>query len=76
VALAILNERRLELAFEGERWYDLLRFGAQYTINLMNSQVDGNGVNLGYQVTTDRLLFPIPQADRDNNPNLSQNPGY
>jgi len=76
VALAILNERRLELAFEGERWYDLLRYGAQYTINLMNSQVDGNGVSLGYQVTTDRLLFPIPQADRDNNPNLSQNLGY
>jgi hypothetical protein len=76
VALAILNERRLELAFEGERWYDLLRFGAQYTINVMNSEVDGSGVNLGYNVTTDRLLYPIPQADRDNNPNLSQNPGY
>jgi hypothetical protein len=76
VALAILNERRLELAFEGQRWYDLLRFGAQYTINVMNSEVDGNGVNLGYNVTTNRLLYPIPQADRDNNPNLSQNPGY
>jgi hypothetical protein len=76
VALAILNERRLELAFEGERWYDLLRYGAQYTINLMNSQVDGNGVSLGYQVTANRLLYPVPQADRDNNPNLSQNPGY
>ncbi|WP_431217960.1 RagB/SusD family nutrient uptake outer membrane protein [Puia sp. P3] len=76
VALAILNERRLELAFEGERWYDLLRFGAQYTIDLMNGQVDGKGVSLGYQVTPNRLLYPIPQADRDNNPNLSQNPGY
>jgi hypothetical protein len=76
VALAILNERRLELAFEGERWYDLLRYSTQYTINLMNSQVDGNGVSLGYQVVSDRLLYPIPQADRDNNPNLSQNPGY
>jgi hypothetical protein len=76
VALAILNERRLELAFEGERWYDLLRFGAQYTINLMNGQVDGKGVSLGYLVTPNRLLYPIPQADRDNNPNLSQNPGY
>lgn len=76
VALAILNERRLELAFEGERWYDLLRFGAQYTINVMNSQVDGNGVNLGYQVNVNKLLYPIPQNDRDNNPNLTQNPGY
>ena len=76
VALAVLNERRLELAFEGERWYDLLRYGAQYTINLMNSQVDGNGVSLGYQVDAHRLLYPIPQNDRDNNPNLTQNPGY
>jgi len=76
VALAILNERRLELAFEGERWYDLLRYGAQYTIDLMNSQVDGHGVSLGYQVTSNRLIYPIPQADRDNNRNLSQNPGY
>ena len=76
VALAILQERRLELAFEGQRWYDLLRYGAQYTINLMNSQVDGNGVSLGYKVTMDRLLYPIPQADRDNNPGLSQNAGY
>jgi len=76
VALAILNERRLELAFEGERWYDLLRFGAQYTIDLMNGQVDGKGVSLGYQVTASKLLYPIPQNDRDNNPNLSQNPGY
>jgi hypothetical protein len=76
VALAVLNERRLELAFEGERWYDLLRFGAQYTINLMNSQVDGNGMSLGYQVDAHRLLYPIPQNDRDNNPNLTQNTGY
>ena len=76
MALAILNERRLELAFEGERWYDLLRFGAQYTINLMNSQKDGNGMSLGYQVDAHRLLYPIPQNDRDNNPNLTQNPGY
>lgn len=76
VALAILGERRLELAFEGERWYDLLRFGAQYTINLMNRQVDGNGMPLGYQVDAHRLVYPIPQNDRDNNPNLSQNTGY
>ncbi len=76
VALAILNERRLELAFEGERWFDLLRFGAQYTINLMNSQTDGNGMSLGYQVDAHRLLYPIPQNDRDNNPHLTQNQGY
>jgi starch-binding outer membrane protein, SusD/RagB family len=76
VALAVLKERRLELAFEGERWFDLLRFGTQYTIDLMKSQKDGSGANLNYNITQNKFLYPIPQTDRDNNPNLSQNPGY
>jgi hypothetical protein len=76
VGLAILNERRLELAFEGERWFDLLRYGAQYTIDLMNKQVDGSGKNFNYNVDQHRLIYPIPQVDMDNNPKLTQNPGY
>jgi len=76
VKLAILNERRLELAFEGERWNDLLRAGTDYTVQVMNSQKDGAGNNLNYNVTADKLLFPIPQQDRDLNKNLTQNPGY
>ncbi|MDN3549212.1 RagB/SusD family nutrient uptake outer membrane protein [Mucilaginibacter aquaedulcis] len=76
MALAILNERRLELAFEGERWFDLLRYGAQYTISLMNAQVDGSGKNLNYNVDPHRLIYPIPQVDLGNNPKLTQNPGY
>lgn len=76
VGLAILNERRLELAFEGERWYDLLRYGGDYTISLMNSQQDGNGNNLNYKVNKNKFLFPIPQTEIDNNSNITQNPGY
>jgi starch-binding outer membrane protein, SusD/RagB family len=76
VATAILNERRLELALEGWRWTDLLRFGAQYTITLMNSQVDPTGKALNYGVTQTKLLFPVPQSERDLDKNLSQNPGY
>lgn len=76
VKLAILNERRLELAFEGERWNDLLRAGTDYTVQVMNSQKDGAGNNLNYNVTADKLIFPIPQQDRDLNKNLTQNPGY
>jgi hypothetical protein len=76
VATAILNERRLELALEGWRWTDLLRFGAQYTINLMNSQVDPIGASLNYNVTQNKLLFPVPQSERDLDQNLTQNPGY
>jgi hypothetical protein len=76
VALAILNERRLELALEGWRWTDLLRFGTQYTITLMNSQVDPSGNPLNYNVTADKLLFPIPASEMDLDVNLKQNPGY
>jgi len=58
---AVLNERRLELAFEGHRFFDLRRLGqAQSKL----------------QIAADRLVLPIPQAERDVNPNLDQNTGY
>ncbi len=58
---AILNERRLELAFEGFRFFDLRRFGK---------------AEAKLQVEASRLLLPIPQAELDVNPSLQQNPGY
>lgn len=76
VALAILNERRMELAFEGQRWNDLLRFGKQYTIDLMNKQVDPFGKALTYNVTQNKLLFPVPFNEIRLDGNLTQNPGY
>jgi tetratricopeptide (TPR) repeat protein len=76
VALAILNERRMELAFEGNRWNDLLRYGQQYTISLMNSQVDPTGKPLNYNVSQNKLLFPVPFNEIQLDGNLSQNPGY
>jgi len=53
-----------------------MRFGAQYTINLMNSQVDPSGNPLNYNVTQNKLLFPVPQSEMDLDQNLTQNPGY
>ncbi|HEY4110538.1 RagB/SusD family nutrient uptake outer membrane protein [Puia sp.] len=76
VAAAILKERRLELALEGHRWLDLLRAGANYTISVMNSQVDPSGSPLNYGLTTNKLVWPVPQSERDLDVNLSQNPGY
>jgi starch-binding outer membrane protein, SusD/RagB family len=58
---AILQEARVEFAMEGHRFFDLRRIGV------------ATGV-LG--IPPERLLFPIPQAERDVNPNLTQNPGY
>lgn len=59
----ILNERRFEFAFEGHRWYDLKR-----TNNAISE--------IANVTSTDQLLWPIPQDERDVNPNLDQNSGY
>lgn len=66
--LALEKERRLELAFEGQRWFDLLR--TNRAIAVMNAQKDGNGNSLNYNVTAAKLLFPIPQTELDRNPNI------
>ncbi|HNM27533.1 MAG TPA: RagB/SusD family nutrient uptake outer membrane protein, partial [Saprospiraceae bacterium] len=71
---AIEKERRLELAFEGHRWYDLKRTGRAITV--INAAVGANGENLGYSLNENRLLWPIPQAELDKNTKLTQNPGY
>lgn len=82
---AILNERRLELAFEGQRWDDLVRSGtAVSTMTGLNEKtyscvvnLPGNPVKMDYShVTNQRLVLPIPQLEIDANPNLTQNPGY
>ena len=62
---AILQERRVELAFEGDRRHDLIRLGEP----LVNSQATA-------EVGNPQRIFPIPQRDRDVNPELTQNPGY
>ena len=72
--LAIEKERRLELAFEGHRWHDLKRTGR--AVDVMNALKDGNGSSLGYTLSEDRLLWPIPQAERDKNDKLTQNEAY
>ncbi len=71
---AIAKERRLELAFEGYRWYDLKRTGK--AIEVLNNVKDYNGASLGYQLDESKLVWPIPQAERDKNTQLTQNAGY
>lgn len=66
----VLNERRMELAFEGQRWFDLIRVNqGQYAIDFLHSIGKSN-------MSEKFLLYPIPQKERDANPNLSQNNGY
>jgi hypothetical protein len=60
VLAAIARERRLELAFEGDRWPDLVRTGQATVIGIPVQQ----------------QLLPVPQAEIDVAPNMTQNPGY
>jgi starch-binding outer membrane protein, SusD/RagB family len=59
--LAIENERRHEFAFEGHRWFDLVRTKRATVI-------------LG--IDEDHTLFPIPLSEMTTNKEIKQNPGY
>ncbi|MBU1008819.1 MAG: RagB/SusD family nutrient uptake outer membrane protein [Bacteroidetes bacterium] len=72
--LAIEKERRLELAFEGHRWFDLKRTNRAITVINATTGPDGN--IFGYTLSENRLVWPIPQTELDNNTKLVQNPGY
>jgi hypothetical protein len=74
MSLAIEKERRLELAFEGHRWYDLKRTGR--AIAVINAATGVGGEPIGYNLTPERLFWPIPQAELDKNSKLTQNTGY
>jgi hypothetical protein len=57
----ILQERRLELAFEGHRWPDLVRTGRAVPV-------------MG--IPAFQQLYPIPLSELDVAPGLVQNTGY
>lgn len=78
---AIAKERRVELAFENHRWLDLVRTGQAVKVMKafgvkIKQQESYLPANAYTDITTDRLLFPIPQSEMDINPKLTQNPGY
>lgn len=71
--LAIEQERRVEFAFEGHRWFDLVRTGRAVTV--INSKEDD--INLVAPITQENLVFPIPQSQVEiNRDKIKQNPGY
>ena len=75
MADAVLNERRLELAYEGQRWFDLVRTGKVFSIlNSLNTRDSGRLPMT--PVTEETVLLPVPQTQIDKNPNLTQNKGY
>lgn len=71
----ILLERRKELAFEGMRYLDLQRVSRDVArVNINNNYVGVTPVTIA--AGNFRRIFPIPQDERDANPNISQNTGY
>ncbi len=72
--IAILHERQSELFVEwGHRWFDLIRTG---TINSVMGSPGNACQSKGGIWNPNSQLYPIPQAEINVNPNLTQNPGY
>ena len=65
----IIHERRMELAFEGHRWFDMIRIDdGRYALKFLRG--------IGKNPTKDRLLLPIPLTEMDSNNLMEQNAGY
>lgn len=73
---AYVNERRLELACEGERWYDLVRLNLVESAMAAAQRNDPGRLPIAVPYTANSYLLPIPQDVLDTNPNVVQNPGY
>ena len=72
----IINERFLELAAEGHRWPDLKRWHIAGNVVLNNAFFDPANAPAMNFTAPKNLVFPIPLAEIDRNPNVTQNPDY
>ena len=79
----LLRERRLEFAFEGQYWYDILRLPQDKAITKLSSiergMYDGfcgTGSITSNKITVNAgmLLFPVPQSEIDSDPKLGEAP--
>ncbi|MEI6140772.1 MAG: RagB/SusD family nutrient uptake outer membrane protein [Mariniphaga sp.] len=75
----ILHERRMELAFEGHRYFDLVRTGkavAVITKDLMTKVDYDDKIYITGPIAEYQLLLPIPVGEIEKDPTLTQNTGY
>jgi starch-binding outer membrane protein, SusD/RagB family len=77
----ILQERRTELAGEGDYWYDLCRIDRAKAINIISKQERGNYYDLTSNPDSRKItptakdfLMPIPQGESDRSPKLLEEP--
>lgn len=79
------HERRVETAFEGLRYFDIIRWRIAEEVkngNVYGARLKSVSENMDHKFVEERFwenkmyLFPVPQAAIDNNPNLVQNEGW
>ena len=77
----ILQERRIELAGEGDYWYDLCRIDRAKATGIISKQERGNYYDLindpasrKITPTAKDFLMPIPQGESDRSPKLLEEP--
>ncbi len=75
----ILHERRMELAFEGHRYFDLVRTGKALSVisaQLMNNNEYEGRVWRSIPIPEYQLILPVPIPEIEIDATLRQNPGY
>jgi starch-binding outer membrane protein, SusD/RagB family len=72
---AIQLERRKELAYEGDRFFELKRLN-KTAINRCPSTIDSPSTICSLSSTNRAWTWPIPFDELNVNPNMTQNPGY
>ncbi|HTE28104.1 RagB/SusD family nutrient uptake outer membrane protein [Flavitalea sp.] len=73
ILAAVLQERKLEFAEEGHRFFDLIRTGN--AIAKLSAIDRKNGPNVGL-TAPGRQVFPIPSFEINSNKNMTQNDAY
>lgn len=72
--MALRMERRLELALEGNRWFDLMRWGEDYLLSTMNTYMsEESNMRPYYQgrsISSNEIFLPVPLAEIDNSNGL------
>ena len=72
---AVIEERAMELALEGDRRWDLIRWGIYLPV--MNAIGGVDEVNVMKSRQSKHLLFPLPKSEMDANSAITENnPGW